>query len=241
MNIPAFDPTLHQQVWDDFHKLDTVASTGLWQSVNDGATGTLALVAATVNGRINIPTAAALNDYQLLATQQKVFKFAANKPLWFECLLQCTEANTNNANLVVGLSSITTTGFMTDSNGGLPATWDGAVWYKTGGALVLGFASSAASTATTKATPTVTPNDTATYASATDYRLGFHFDPNDGVTGYITPFYNGKPCLTTGGVVYRQPITLSGLGTMYPILGVKAGSASAETLQVDYVRVLQAR
>ena len=235
------DKNSYHELYDDFQKLDTVASTGLWQSVNDGATGTLALVAATVDGRINIPTAAAANDYQLLATQQKIFKFAANKPLWFEATVQCTEANTNNANWAVGLSSITTTGFMTDTNGGLPATWDGAVWYKTGGALALGFASSAASSAVTKVTPNVTPNDTATYASATDYTLGFHFDPNDGTTGYITPYYNGKPCLTTGGVIYRQPIALSGLGTMYPILTMKAGSTSAETLQVDRVWVLQKR
>jgi hypothetical protein len=236
--MPMFvDKRMSHEVFDDFDNLNTVASTGLWKSTK-GTGGSLALASST-NGRINIPTAASQNDYQLLSTQNATFKFAPHKKLVFEALVNATEAATNQANFVVGLSSILTTGFLTTGNGGLPSSWDGAVWWKVGATLQWQFSTSKATTVTTNAAP-VLSEGAVTYASGTDYTLGFVFDPNDGTTGLITPHFNGLPVMTAAGTVYTQTIALSS-ALLYPILGVVAGSASAETLTVDYVRVVQDR
>lgn len=221
------DPQAYIEVADDFVNLNTAATNGLWASVNDGATGSLGLSTALgAGGWINIPSAAADNDYQLLATASKPFKFAAGKSLWLDCSLVLTEAATNVANWVVGLCSITTTGILASDGGGVPGTFDGALFYKVDSTMSIKFTTSAASTQTTATL--------ATFASGTTYRLGLQFDPNDGTTGIVTPYING--------VAYTpQTIALSGLGLMYAVVGVKAGSSSAETLSVDYLRVAARR
>lgn len=216
------DRSLYVEVHDDFTALNTAATNGQWGAVSDGATGTLALNTGTVGGWINIPSAGADNDYHILALNAKVFKFAASKPLWFDCSLTLTEAATNAANWVCGLSTITTSGFLAADGGGPPGTYDGAVFFKVDGTMSIQFETSAATAQVTNAT-------VATFTSATNYRLSFHFDPGDGTTGYITPFVNG--------VAYAQhKIALASLGAMFLIFGVKAGSSSAETLNVDYIR-----
>jgi len=222
------DPQLYVVVDDDFLSLNTAATNGLWASVNDGATGTLALSTSLgAGGWINIPSAGADNDYQLLASASKPFKFASRKPLFFDCSITLTEAATNVANWVVGLSSVTTSGFLANDGAGPPGTYDGAVFFKVDGTMTVQFETSAA-------TSQVTNASVATFTSAATYRLGFHFNPNDGTTGIITPYVNG--------VAYApHSIALASLGLMNAIVGVKAGSASAETLSVDYFRCYAVR
>jgi len=217
------DPQNYVVVDDDFLNLNTAATNGLWSSVNDGATGTLGLSTSLgAGGWINIPSAGADNDYQLLATASKPFKFAAGKPLFLDCSLVLTEGATNVANWVMGLSSITTTGILASDGGGVAGTFDGALFYKVDSTMSIKFTTSASSTQTTATL--------ATFVSGTTYRLGLQFDPNDGTTGIVTPYING--------VAYTpQTIALSGLGLMHAVVGVKAGSTTAETLSVDYLRV----
>ena len=221
------DPRVHISLFDDFFSLNTAAGSGLWQSVNDGSTGTLALNSSLVGGYVNIPSAAADNDYQVLATQQKPFKFAAGKPLWAECTLQLTEANTSAANWLFGLCSVTTGGILADNGGGVPSSFDGALIYKVDGALSIKGATSAGSVQT---------KDTvlSTFVSGTSYRLGIHFDPADGVAGNVLYLVNGV-------VQATHRIALGSLAAMSLVFGAKAGSASAETLNVDYVRVVAMR
>lgn len=222
------------EVFDDFFKLDTAATNGQWLSTNDGGTGTLALVTTAVGGKINIPSAAADNDYQLLSTPVKCFQFAAGKPLWAEIILTHTEAATNAANFVFGLSSVIATGFMADNGAGPPATFDGFVFYKVDGSLLWKTMASVGTTQSTSGT-------LVTGVSGTIYRFGFTFDPGDGTTGIITPEVNGQPIYTTGPNPFTHKIALASAGLMYPIFGVKAGSGSAETLTVDRVRIVQVR
>lgn len=231
MNDVIYDRFLISKFADDFFDLNTVATTGKFQVVK-GTGGTIALQ-ATPGGAVNVPTAASANDYQLLATQKAAFGFVAKKPVHLECGLTLTEANTNQANVVVGLASITTTGFLLTGNGGLPTTWDGAVVYKVGGTSVW-------QAATSKGTNVNNNANVGAFTSGTFTRVGFEFDPNDGVTGIVTPLLNGQPL-----IVNTKPMSLtvplSGIGALYLIMGVVAGSASAETLQLDYVEVTQTR
>jgi hypothetical protein len=208
---------------EDFFDINTTR----WISVNDGATGTLALATGLAGGWLNVPTAGADNDYQLLRLSGKPFKFAANKPLYFEARIKLTEANVDDANWVVGLSDTTTTGFLADNGGGPPASYDGAVFFKVDGGTVIQFETSNAGTQ-------VTDTDVGAFTSASTYTLGINFDPNDGITGVVKAYVNGA-------LVATNNITLAGLEEMHVIYGAKAGGAAAETLQIDYVLCQQIR
>lgn len=210
------------EIFDDFFGLDTVT----WASTDDGGTGSNA-VADGAGGLVNVVTAAADNDYHLMASASEPFKFAANKSLWFEARFSLTEANTDDANWVLGLTDTLTTGFLADDGAGPPASYDGAVFFKVDGTMKIQFESSNAGTQVTNAT-------LADFASGTTYRLGFLFDPGDGTTGTVTPFVNG-----TAGTAHN--ITLAGLEEMHLVYGVKAGDTNAETLQMDYIHCVQER
>lgn len=229
-----FDRDVQHELMDEFYFLDTAK----WASVDDGATGTNT-ANDVAGGEVSILSAASDNDYHVMASTKKAFKFAADKPLWFEARFSLTEANTNAANWIMGLCSITTTGVLAADGGGVPSTFDGALFYKVDGTMSIKFASSAA-------TVQNKDNVIATFTSGVVYRVGFHFDPGDGTNGRIYPWvYNETTKVLVNSNKSSQdlatPIALSGLGAMYLLYGVKAGSASAETLKIDYIRCVQAR
>jgi hypothetical protein len=72
------------------------------------------------------------------------------------------------------------------------------------------------------------------FTTATWHKLGFLYDPNDGVTAIVTPFLDG-----VAGTA--KNLTIAALDEMHILLGVKAGGAHAETLLVDYVHVVKER
>lgn len=227
------DRSAQTEWFDDFTDFNSVATTGKWQ-ITKGTGGTIALQDLP-GGRLNVPTAASANDYVLLSSQKKIAQLKAGKPLWFEAQVNLTQANTNQANIVFGLSSILTTGFLVTGNGGLPTTWDGVVFWMVGGQTTpqWQFSSSRSTTVTTQAT--FTP-----FTSGADTRLGFHVDPADGVNAIVTPYFNDQP-MVVSGANYTQKISLASSPVLYPIIGVLAGSSSAETLQIDYMRLVQDR
>ena len=63
-------------------------------AVGDAASGILALVPS--DGTV------ADNDETYVESANEVFKFTADKPLLFEARVQFTEANTDDANILVG-------------------------------------------------------------------------------------------------------------------------------------------
>ncbi len=231
-------------VYDHFTKLDTAATNGLWLSTNDGGTGTLALNNSLAGGWINVPSAGADNDYQLLSTQVPIFKLAAAvgpKPgtsIFFKARFKLTEANTSAANFVFGLSSVLTTGFLAADGGGVPASFSGAVIYKKDGTQKLYSAASNGSTQTKD-------GELLDFTSGSVYTIDIVIDVNDSTTCRCLFWVQDE----TAGV-YKQPkelgrgigeiqIPVASLAAMYPVFGVKAGSASAETLNVDYIYAYQ--
>ncbi len=208
-------------LFDEFTKLDTVQ----WSAVNDGATGTNAVVDRK-GGWVNIVTAGADNDYHYLTSAGEHFIFDATTPVLFQAKVRLTEANTDDANIVIGLTDTVTAGILVNDGAGVATSFDGALFYKVDGGSSWKFTTSNASAQTTT-TPVA-------FTSGADYVVGFVYSPMDGVTGKIQPFING--------VAYTpHNITISGLEEMHVILGVKAGGTSAETLGVDYVYARQDR
>lgn len=230
-NCPAsFADPAYTVFFDDF--INPASSTAsdyhAYTFITDGATGTNAFQDAA-NGVFNIVTAAADNDYHALTSVAENWLFSAGKPLWFEARFRLSEATTNESTWWFGLSDTTTTGGMQANAAGPLASYDGALIYKTPEtALTVNFETSNAGTQNTLSA-------FATGISNTWQRAGFYFD---GV-GKITPYFHNGTSWTAGA---PQNITLAGLEEMHLVAGVKAGpTGAAETLQVDYIKIVQLR
>lgn len=210
------DPAGFHLFRDDFYGLDT---TNEYTLVTD-TDGSAAVIDAA-GGVLQVLSDGDDNDESYLSSKTEAFLFAASKPLWFEARVLGTLDN-----LIVGLSDTVGANTLLDTEAGPAASYDGAVFFVDAGA-VWKFETSNAGTQVTNAS-------VGAFAASTNYRVGFHFDPNDGTTGKITPYLNG-----VAGTTHN--ITLAGLEEMHILLGVKSAGASEGSLYVDYVQVLQAR
>lgn len=228
------DPSLGYYYLEDFLNpvSATVSDLQAYTSAGDGSTGTNAFQDAA-GGVFSLVTAAADNDYHELSSVAEQWKFASGKKLWFEARFKLAEAATNESAWWFGLTdTLTTGGFQANTSGPL-ASYDGALIWKDEATMTIDFETSNAGTQNTT-------TGMATFVSDTWTRVGFYFD-GTATTSTITPYYSvdGSSALAAGTA---QNITLSGLEEMHLACGVKAGpSGNAETLQIDYFRILQLR
>ena len=206
------------RLFDDFFDYvdgdlwDVTADSGGAQAAIDGAGGVLSIKCDGDD-----------NDEAYVASSFESWLFTTNKKLRFKARVKCTEAATDDANLVAGLSSVIGADFLVDDAGGPAATYDGAVFFKVDGGTVW-------QTETSNAGTQVTSTSVGAFTSATWTILEIEYDPNDDVTAKVSFSIDGA------GVSVHD-LTISGLEEMHLILGVKAGGAAEETLLVDYVSV----
>jgi len=191
---------------------DITADAGGVQAAIDGA-----------GGIISIKCDGDDNDEAYIASSFESWLFTTNKKLRFKARVKCTEAATDDANLVAGLSSVIGADFLLDNGAGPAATYDGAVFFKVDGGTVW-------QTETSNAGTQVTSASVGAFSSATWTILEIEYDPNDDVTAKVSFSIDGA------GVSVHD-LTISGLEEMHLILGVKAGGGAEETLLVDYVSV----
>jgi hypothetical protein len=215
------NPQLQIELFDDF-----LYAHDWWTSLDDGGTGTNTLD-ATAGGQYSVVTAAADNDYHFLVGDAKNWVVADNRPLWFEARLKYTEANTDDANVFVGLSSDIAATVMGDNGAGPPASYSGVNFHKVDGGTAWLCETSNAGVQTTTTTTT-------TAGGGTFVRLGFHLDTGDGTTAIVTFFIDGVR-------VAQHKMTLASLAAMGVVAGIKAGAGNAETVTLDYVRCVQQR
>ena len=224
-----------QQIKDDFNNIQDSTSTSLWQIVK-GTGGAVALSTTLAGGWIKIPTAASSNDYQCFFTQEPSFfipPVAGYLAAW-EAYVNLTEANTNTASWFAGFTSVTTTGFLSNS-GVPPSSYSGAVIYKTEGGLTVNAQTSNSTTQHTASTIT-------SEVSGTSLIVGMAINSNDGVTAIVTYYVstvtsNARVPVTNGTL----NLTLASLANMYFGFGVRTASSNAETLTLDYVQAAQGR
>lgn len=220
MSLPAiFDRELEFDFHDDFFENNTTR----WTSIDDGATGTNA-ISNTNGGWLNVVTAGANNDYHMNVTAAKSFAFSTTKNLVFQSRIALTEAATNVASWICGLTDTTTTGGLQSGTSGPLASFQGAIFYKISGTQLIKFMVSTGSTQSVNST-------TWTFTSGTTYNLRFEFSKGDGTNGKIIPYVNDSP-----GAAMTIPLS-SYTGLMYAIYGVKAGSSSAETFSIDLINI----
>jgi len=210
--------------FDDFFNYDPTATVGEYAAVSDGGAVD---VGDADNGVLSIADGATDNDETYISSIHEIIKFATDKRLFFEARVKLTEANTDDANIIIGLSDIVAANSLLDNGAGPMASYDGACFFKVDGGVVWQFETSNAGTQ-------LTNTSVAAFVTATWYKLGFLYDPNDGVTAIVTPYVDGVASTA-------KNLTIAGLDEMHILMGVKAGGANAETLLVDYVHIAKER
>lgn len=216
--------------FDDFNQgYDPTATVGNWAEAGDGTPA----LADEVDGVLNILSGGSDNNETVVSSIAENWKFQTDKRLSFETRIKLTEANTDDAIWGVGLSDLVDATLLGDADAGPAASYDGAVFYKVDGTMSIGFE-------TSNLTTQVTTAALATFTTAVWYKLGFDYDPNDGVTAKVTPWVINE---TTGVLTVgtAHDLTISGLEEMHIAMVSKAGGANEETLKVDYVRVAMER
>jgi hypothetical protein len=119
ISFPDTNPETYFQVFDDFvYPASATASDVMtWTSIDDSGTGTNAFQ-DVAGGYYNIVTAAADNDYHAMRSVNKVFVFAAGKPIWIDCRFKVSEATLLESTLWIGLNdTYTTGGFQANTSG----------------------------------------------------------------------------------------------------------------------------
>jgi hypothetical protein len=178
---------------------------------------TIALVAADlVGGWLNIPTSAATDNHEAYLTSGESVKFEAGKPVYIGCRMKLTEANTDDANWIFGLTDQGGANTLQDNGAGPPASWSGAVFFKVDGTMTIQTEASLTGAQDTN-------TNVGTFVSGTEYELGILWD------GTVLKFF-------LDGVLVETVSASANLATteLTPTFGLKNGGANVETLQFDW-------
>jgi hypothetical protein len=214
-------------------------SPHLWTSLTEDS-GTVS-VATGAGGILAIVTGATLDDEGAFATTNKPFLFAFEKPLLFEARIQLTEASTNNAEPCIGFSSaMNSADMMQDAKAGPAASFSGAILYKTAGVTTWNFRVSIGTTNQDIALREVV-GDPSYHTYRIEIREG------SAGTGLLeaVPYRDGLQMMPLTGSPFGPPAKIAFAPTSAAAMQcgcyLKAASANAETLNVDYVSFGQLR
>lgn len=214
------DPSLYFGIFDDFFFF---TEGDLWTTTEDADKSGTDAVMDEAGGVYQNYCDGDDNDESYCISEGESFKFTSGKKMWFEARLRVDEANTDDANVMVGVSDSAGADMIKDTGGGPADSYDGAVFFKVDGGDKWQFETSNAATQVTNAT-------LGDYTDDTFAKVGFYFD--GGTT--ITPYFNG-----TAGTAHT--ISLTGLEEMHLFFGVKTGSTNEEAVEIDYIKCIQER
>jgi len=213
------------EYFDDFHSYDPTATVGDYVDVSDGTPAVD--VGDADNGVLSIASGATDNDETYISSMHELVKFATDKRLFFETRVKLTEANTDDANIIIGLSDTVAADSLVDNGAGPMASYIGAVFFKVDGGTVWQAETSNGATQNTDV-------NAGAFTSGSWHKLTMDYDYNDGVTAIVKFYVDGVLGATLN-------LTIAGVAEMHILMGVKAGGANAETLLVDYVHVAKER
>jgi hypothetical protein len=191
----------------------TTVGTNAAPAMTDAAGGVLGIVTSGVD-----------NTASLIASTNELFSLSAGKKLYFEARVKVAEANTDDINIYVGL----TEGVPADAvpmlnNGGGVADDDHIGFYKADGGTV--WVAKNGDGAAHYTTTNLSTRSIAAYQ-----RLGFVAD-----TGQIDFYIDGQKVAT------HTTYLPTADELMHLVIGCKAGGANAETLLLDWVKIVQTR
>lgn len=219
--------------FDDFDWLITVHR---WTTqVADG--GAVTIDTSVAGGRVKLTDASASdNDEVYVGGSNATFLFANQKPLWFEASIQFAEANTSAANVGIGLMS-TAVGadMLLDDGGGPAASYTGALFFKVDGGTTWNVESSVGATQTTYDT-------TITAGGSSAQRVAIEFMPRTSTVADLSFFLDRGGTSSKGfELVRKQNYTYTSAAAVKPVVLLKHGSTTTETVYCDYVRCFQLR
>lgn len=226
--IDLLDQLKHRRTFGFMDDFDSYTDGERWTKVlaNSGT----AAVGDDASGILKIEASdntAAADDESYVHTTNALFKFAANKPLLFEAAVQFTEADTDNANILVGLMDGIAAGALADSSAGPKSSYSGMVFFKAAGSNVWSCQTSVGATQSTTVTSKAA-------GGAVHQTLTGQWQPISATQAEAAFFIDGL-------LVARQLFTFTGAVEMQLAVGVKNGSAHLETLNVDYLAAYQLR
>lgn len=212
----------HFQHYNSGDRFTTVASDSGSVVVTDAARGLLSIIPS--DGTV------ADNDETYVKGTNETYLFAADKPFVFEALVRFVEANTDDANIVVGLMSAVAANSLQDNGAGPAASYSGCVFFKVDGDTVWQAETSIGSSqVTTRLDAAGSLNRIAQTAGGAWQRLKIECRPISATKMVVDYFINGIH------VAHHSDVTFTNATEMQEAFGVKNGSANLETLQVDYV------
>jgi len=216
------DPTIAFQWFEDFNHF-TTTQRGLTSVLTN--TGAAAAYGTEMGGILEIQTSdgtVADNDESYVGSTTPFILPGAGQDIWAEFRVKFVEANTDDANIIVGLSSLYSANMLLDNGAGPAANYSGALFYKVDGGTVWN-----CETSTTTSQTTIT--SVATRRSGVWTRLGIHITGTSKADFYID------------GVLVATSSTYLPAAVMGILMGVKNGTTTEESLLVDFFRLIQLR
>jgi len=234
---PLWDlDTFH--VFNDFEKdqvdtdwVDTVTDSGT-VAINDTPSGVAVLTPS--DGTV------ADNDEVYFATANELFKYLANRPLYFRCRLQFAETTAGVYNVAAGFMNAVGANAIIDDGGGPKVSGSTAVIYKIDGEQVWRFATSVNGVSTvTKSTKSSTK---ATSVGDGWQELEIILHPGDGLSYTASAKVDGEYLKDANGVRIIHNVPFASATEMQAFVGAKLGAATNnDVLNVDYVYAAQRR
>lgn len=193
-------------------------------------TGTVAVVDER-GGGISLLTQAADNAEGTLVSDANMALLAADKPLYFSARAQYAEANTDDANVYIGMTDDAAGDILGDDGAGPAANYDGIGFFKVDGGTLWQVEASNGTDQVTKTLDADTSLDgLAKTAGGSSYQK-FEIEVLVKTATAADVMF-----LIDGTLVYKiTDWDWSNLSAMALAAKIKAGSANAETLKVTYM------
>lgn len=218
------DPSLGTVYIDDMTFCNDAGGHSKWTESGDAQ---VIAIADGANGQLSLqPDDGTIEHAATIATNGESWLCSSGKELWFEAGVILTEANTDDANILIGLCDSPGADVLQDAGAGPPDDYDGLVFFKVLNGTVWQFE-------TSNATSQDPNTDVGDFTSGALHRVGFHFD-GTATTGVVTPYLDDV-------VATAVSVTLSAFGAMEFVASVKNGGGNRENLLIDYVKIVQLR
>jgi hypothetical protein len=187
-------------------------------------------------GGTSLLTQASDNAIAHWTTVGKMVQVAAGRPVSFASQVKFTEANTDDANVLVGLHSGAVGSALGNNGAGPPASYSGFAFFKADGATLWSVEASLAGaqvTAELSASNTLTKR--AYTAGGTKQLLEINVNPKTSTKADVMFLIDGVCVYKVLDWTYTSIAAMAGVGV------VKAGSANAEKLITDFVSISHIR
>ncbi len=213
----------------------------LWTplTTDSSATATNVLVLKTTGGNkgiLSITQDATDNDEIYFGSTVSPFLFAANKPCYFETLMQYAELSTNKNNVIAGFLSSYGANTLIDDGGGPIASGTMAVIYKIDGGTVWRCRSQVG------AAVGITDTVSTTTAGGTPYqKLSVEVNPYSATNAKVIYKVDGNPLRDSNNIPITHDLVYTNAVVCSAVWGVKNGGADAQVTLNDYIAAYQTR